>query len=183
MTNYSVSRARPVGSTTKCQNRHDPDTPPQCHVERSETSLTSPLGQRASEIVRDGKPGLARSAHCVTASPAAGGIRMTNFGIGNGGMSPSSRGCEIWLYFSGRSALQRASANPRATCRHSARLGFLPICGLAGSATWKSNPVDSDWNNASNWKPATVPNGPNDRATFNFQYNGCVAPGRCDRAR
>ena len=36
----------------------------------------------------------------------------------------------------------------------------------AGSATWKSNPVDSNWNNAGNWTPATVPNGSADTATF-----------------
>ena len=36
----------------------------------------------------------------------------------------------------------------------------------AGSATWNANPVDSDWSNPANWTPATVPNGPNDIATF-----------------
>jgi len=36
----------------------------------------------------------------------------------------------------------------------------------AGSATWNANPVDNDWNNPANWTPATVPNGPNDTATF-----------------
>src|SRR5450432_1607744 len=45
-------------------------------------------------------------------------------------------------------------------------LMFSPQTSQAGSATWKSNPVDSDWNNPSNWTPATVPNGPNDVATF-----------------
>ena len=55
-------------------------------------------------------------------------------------------------------------------------LSALLLCGLlllipnapthAGSATWKTNPVTSDWNTASNWQPATVPNGPNDTATF-----------------
>ena len=35
-----------------------------------------------------------------------------------------------------------------------------------GSATWNANPVDSDWSNPANWTPATVPNGPNDIATF-----------------
>jgi autotransporter-associated beta strand protein len=37
---------------------------------------------------------------------------------------------------------------------------------LAGSATWSANPVSNDWNTASNWVPATVPNGPDDVATF-----------------
>ena len=36
---------------------------------------------------------------------------------------------------------------------------------FAGSATWKAN-ADGNWNNASNWNPATVPNGPADTATF-----------------
>jgi fibronectin-binding autotransporter adhesin len=36
----------------------------------------------------------------------------------------------------------------------------------AGSATWNLNPTSSDWNTAANWTPNTVPNGPNDVATF-----------------
>ncbi len=36
----------------------------------------------------------------------------------------------------------------------------------AGSATWSLNPDTTDWNTASNWTPATVPNGPDDIATF-----------------
>jgi hypothetical protein len=36
----------------------------------------------------------------------------------------------------------------------------------AGSATWKSNPVNNQWNNAQNWRPAVVPNGLHDAATF-----------------
>ena len=36
----------------------------------------------------------------------------------------------------------------------------------AGSATWNANAVDNNWNNPANWTPATVPNGPNDVATF-----------------
>jgi autotransporter-associated beta strand protein len=46
----------------------------------------------------------------------------------------------------------------------------LALCALntvyADSATWNANPVDNDWNNPANWTPATVPNGPNDVATF-----------------
>ena len=34
------------------------------------------------------------------------------------------------------------------------------------TATWNANPVDNDWSNPANWTPATVPNGPNDVATF-----------------
>jgi autotransporter-associated beta strand protein len=37
---------------------------------------------------------------------------------------------------------------------------------LAGSAAWKRNPLSGDWNNASNWTPSMVPNGPSDIATF-----------------
>lgn len=36
----------------------------------------------------------------------------------------------------------------------------------AGSATWKSNPLSSDWNAAANWMPMGVPNGPADTASF-----------------
>ena len=36
----------------------------------------------------------------------------------------------------------------------------------AGSATWNSSPATGDWNTATNWTPATVPNGPSDPATF-----------------
>jgi autotransporter-associated beta strand protein len=37
---------------------------------------------------------------------------------------------------------------------------------FAGSATWNLNPTSGDWNTATNWTPRTVPNGPNDTATF-----------------
>ncbi len=36
----------------------------------------------------------------------------------------------------------------------------------AGSATWSLNPASGDWNTATNWMPATVPNGALDVATF-----------------
>jgi autotransporter-associated beta strand protein len=36
----------------------------------------------------------------------------------------------------------------------------------AGSATWQQNPATANWNTATNWNPATVPNGPSDVATF-----------------
>lgn len=41
-------------------------------------------------------------------------------------------------------------------------------CDLAhaGSATWSANPISGDWNTAANWTPNTIPNGPNDIATF-----------------
>jgi autotransporter-associated beta strand protein len=48
---------------------------------------------------------------------------------------------------------------------------FLTLTGLApslraGSATWNLNPTSSDWNDPLNWTPNTVPDGPNDIATF-----------------
>ncbi len=36
----------------------------------------------------------------------------------------------------------------------------------ADSATWSTNPISNDWNTAGNWTPNTVPNGPDDVATF-----------------
>ncbi len=36
----------------------------------------------------------------------------------------------------------------------------------AGSATWSANPTTSDWSVASNWTPASVPDGPHDVASF-----------------
>jgi len=38
----------------------------------------------------------------------------------------------------------------------------------AGSATWNLDPTGGYWNAAENWTPATVPNGPDDIATFVF---------------
>ncbi len=42
----------------------------------------------------------------------------------------------------------------------------LVIHAYAGSATWNLNPATGDWNTASNWTPATVPNSHTDIATF-----------------
>jgi hypothetical protein len=36
----------------------------------------------------------------------------------------------------------------------------------ADSATWSATPQSSDWYTAANWIPSTVPNGPDDVATF-----------------
>jgi autotransporter-associated beta strand protein len=43
---------------------------------------------------------------------------------------------------------------------------FLTQAAFAGSATWNLGPASDDWNTATNWTPATVPNGPTDIATF-----------------
>jgi autotransporter-associated beta strand protein len=37
---------------------------------------------------------------------------------------------------------------------------------FAGSATWRMNPFDGDWNRADNWTAGGPPNGPSDTATF-----------------
>src|SRR4051794_3014405 len=37
---------------------------------------------------------------------------------------------------------------------------------FAGSATWATNARSNDWNTALNWTPQTIPNGPEDVATF-----------------
>src|SRR3954469_16042496 len=36
----------------------------------------------------------------------------------------------------------------------------------AGSATWKVNPPSAEWNRNANWTPRTVPDGPDETATF-----------------
>jgi len=36
----------------------------------------------------------------------------------------------------------------------------------ADSATWNLTPTSNDWHMATNWTPATVPNGDGDTATF-----------------
>ena len=42
----------------------------------------------------------------------------------------------------------------------------LAIHAYAGSATWNLDPINENWNDAANWMPNTVPNGPADVATF-----------------
>src|SRR5689334_7475634 len=43
---------------------------------------------------------------------------------------------------------------------------LLPETTQAGSAKWRPNAGSGDWNSATNWNPATVPNGPADIARF-----------------
>src|SRR4051812_40774718 len=38
---------------------------------------------------------------------------------------------------------------------------------LAGSATWSATPGNSNWNDATNWSPTTIPNSSVDGASFN----------------
>jgi hypothetical protein len=42
--------------------------------------------------------------------------------------------------------------------------GLRPVYG--DSATWSGNPTTGDWFTAANWTPNTIPNGPDDIATF-----------------
>src|SRR4030095_8114536 len=56
---------------------------------------------------------------------------------------------------------------PILSCAMVLTLSLGSLCAVyADSATWNANPVDNDWNNPANWTPNTVPNGPNDVATF-----------------
>ena len=41
----------------------------------------------------------------------------------------------------------------------------------ADSATWSMTPISSDWSTAANWTPNTVPNGPDDIATFGLSHH------------
>jgi hypothetical protein len=43
---------------------------------------------------------------------------------------------------------------------------ILVFHAYAGSATWNLNPATGDWNTATNWTPATIPNATTDIATF-----------------
>jgi autotransporter-associated beta strand protein len=55
--------------------------------------------------------------------------------------------------------------------------GFIAILGAeAGSATWKPHPHIPYWNQTASWDPETVPNGPDDIATFavSFRLNVSV---------
>ncbi len=57
---------------------------------------------------------------------------------------------------------------------------FILIVGIqtshADSATWRANPSSGDWNTAANWTPMTVPNGPDDTATFATSNTIGVSP-------
>jgi autotransporter-associated beta strand protein len=56
--------------------------------------------------------------------------------------------------------------------------GFLILTsnlGNAGSATWNASPISEEWNTKANWTPPTVPNGPNDIATFSLTTESAVS--------
>jgi hypothetical protein len=46
---------------------------------------------------------------------------------------------------------------------------------FAGSAQWDLNPTSGDWNTATNWTPATVPNGSGDTATFDVSNTTAIS--------
>ncbi len=51
----------------------------------------------------------------------------------------------------------------------------LATTSQAGSATWLSSPASGSWNTATNWSPATIPNGPSDLATFAFSNTTAIS--------
>ncbi|PYK93743.1 MAG: hypothetical protein DME36_08365, partial [Verrucomicrobia bacterium] len=67
------------------------------------------------------------------------------------------------LYIRARGYYRTGYDNASESTQESVRNAFLQP---TGSATWKSSPATADWNTASNWSPATVPNGASDTATF-----------------
>jgi len=64
--------------------------------------------------------------------------------------------------------MQPYSFRRRAGCV-SVLLLVLSLQTVSGdSATWNINPPTNDWNTATNWTPNTVPNSPEDVATFDL---------------
>src|SRR5256885_10566681 len=55
-------------------------------------------------------------------------------------------------------------------------LAAAPRSTLAGSATWRTQPASTTWNNAANWTPETIPNGPADTATFATSQRRTITP-------
>ena len=55
-------------------------------------------------------------------------------------------------------------------------IAFLPTLATvqADSATWSLNPTNGDWSTAANWTPNTVPNGPDDIATFELSNQTAI---------
>jgi len=56
-----------------------------------------------------------------------------------------------------------------------ASLVLAASTAFASSATWNVNATSTDWYTASNWTPATVPNGLDDTATFGFSNITSIA--------
>jgi hypothetical protein len=62
--------------------------------------------------------------------------------------------------------ISRSARRRGCTCLIELACLLAPFTAQAVSATWLLNPQNNDWNNAANWTPATVPDGPDDTATF-----------------
>src|ERR1041384_7663313 len=56
----------------------------------------------------------------------------------------------------------------RAALLPAVALGLLVQIAQGGSATWNLNAGTNAWHTATNWTPATVPDGPADIATFDI---------------
>src|SRR5262245_58747003 len=54
-------------------------------------------------------------------------------------------------------------------------LACAPMTLSAGSATWSLTPATGDWNTPENWVEMTVPNGPNDTATFDLSSTTAIS--------
>ncbi|PYL70918.1 MAG: hypothetical protein DMF26_20630 [Verrucomicrobia bacterium] len=76
--------------------------------------------------------------------------------------------CPITLARSEIKKIVLASRLRASACVLTTAISMVLVTGalFAGSATWNLNPTNGFWEIASNWTPATVPNGPNDTATF-----------------
>src|SRR6266446_4176999 len=70
-----------------------------------------------------------------------------------------------------------AVKSPIASCAIVLTLSLGALDALyAGSATWNLNPTSGDWFTAANWTPNTIPNGPDDIATFDVSTITDISP-------
>ena len=61
---------------------------------------------------------------------------------------------------------------PILSCAIILTLAFGALSAIhADSATWSMSPISNDWSTAENWMPNTVPNGPDDIATFGLSHH------------
>jgi autotransporter-associated beta strand protein len=59
----------------------------------------------------------------------------------------------------------------------------LAIQAYADSATWSLNPTNNDWDTAENWTPNTIPDGPDDDATFSQSSTTSVVVAATEEVR
>jgi autotransporter-associated beta strand protein len=77
----------------------------------------------------------------------------------------------------------KTNSHVKTTLRDVITRSFLPgLCIFAavqaceaGSATWRLNPANGNWNQAANWTPKIVPNGSSDIATFSTTDQPSIA--------